>query len=144
GEEMAGSFDGEEAMEGVYAVNPQFRVVFEQNREAMEAMQGTAVRTTTLMILVPPNVRFERERAVADLTGELSRPLGAVAGAAAGAAARGAAAEAARGALGRLGGGMFGRNREPDPPAEEEAPPPAQSTLLRFVEELQRVSRDPI
>src|SRR5690606_37821110 len=58
GEELAGSVDGEETLEGVYAVRPQLRVMFEQNREAMEAMQGTAVRTTTLLSLVPPNVRF--------------------------------------------------------------------------------------
>lgn len=146
GEEMAEAFDLEEGMTPVFAVNPQLQVMIEQNREAMEEMQGTSVRTTTLMVLVPPGAPFDRERAVADLTGELSRSMGDVAGAAAGQAARGAAAGAARGALGRLGGGLLGRrNREEPPPPAEEAPPaPSQSTLLRSVEELVRVDRGSI
>lgn len=146
GEEMAEAFDLEEGMTPVFAVNPQLQVMIEQNREAMEEMQGTSVRTTTLMVLVPPGAPFDRERAVADLTGELSRSMGDVAGAAAGDAARGAAASAARGALGRLGGGLLGRrNREEPPPPAEEAPPaPSQSTLLRTVEELVRVDRGSI
>jgi len=146
GQEMAEAMGVQPGMEAVFAVNPQLQVMIEQNREAMEALEGTAVRTTTLMVLVPPGATFDRDRALADLTGELSRSMGDVAGAAAGAAARGAAADAARGALGRLGGGVLGRrNREEAPPQAEEAPPaPSQTTLLRSVEELIRVDRSAI
>jgi hypothetical protein len=146
GEEMMEAFDLEEGLAPVFAVNPQLQVMIEQNQQAMEEMEGTAVRTITLMVLVPPGASFDRDRAVADLTGELGRSMGAVAGAAAGEAARGAAASAARGALGRLGGGMLGRrNREEPPPPAEEAPAaPSQTTLLRSVEELVRVDRSPI
>jgi len=145
GEDMAEAMDVQPGMETVFAVNPQLQVMIEENREAMEALEGTAVRTTTLMVLVPPGSTFDRERALADLTGELSQSMGDVAGAAAGAAARGAAAEAARGALGRLGGGLLGRrNQETPPPAEEAPPAPTQTTLLRSVEELVRVDRGAI
>ena len=146
GQEMAEAMDPRPGMEAVFAANPQLQVMIEQNQEAMEALEGTPVRTTTLMVLVPPGATFDRERALADLTGELSRSMGDVAGAAAGATARGAAADAARGALGRLGGGLMGRrNREEAPPAEEEAPPaPSQTTLMRSVEELVRLDRSAI
>ena len=147
GQEMAEAMDLQPGMEAVFAANPQLQVMIEQNQEAMEALEGTPVRTTTLMVLVPPGSTFDRERALADLTGELSRSMGDVAGAAAGAAARGAAAGAARGALGRLGGGLMGRrNREETPPpAAEEAPPaPSQTTLMRSVEELVRLDRSAI
>lgn len=145
GEEMMEAWDLDEGMTPVFAVNPQLQVMIEQNRQAMEEMQGTAVRTISLMVLVPPGATFDKERAVADLTGELSRSMGEVAGAAAGAAARDAAASAARGALGRIGGGLLGRrNREEPPPAEEAPPAPSQSTLLRNVEELVRVDRGAI
>jgi len=146
GQEMAEAMDLRPGMEAVFAASPQLQVMIEQNQEAMEALEGTPVRTTTLMVLVPPGATFDRERALADLTGELSRSLGDVAGAAAGAAARGAAADAARGALGRLGGGLLGRrNQEATPPPAEEAPPaPTQTTLMRSVEELVRVDRSAI
>jgi hypothetical protein len=132
-----------EAMSQMFAADPRLKTAMEEQTKAMEAMEGFAVRTTSLITTLPPGVDFDRERAIADLEGDLTRSGSSVAGS----AARAVGAEAARGALrGMTRGVLGGRGGREAPAAEaaEEEAPLGQSTLLRTIEELVSVERGAI
>lgn len=143
-ENFVGAEDFRESAEGlqqVFAADPRIQVAMEQNREALEAMEGTAVKTTTMMVTVMPGATFDPALAVADMERELGVDVGAIAGA----AARDAAAGAARGALSGATRGILGRRQaEPAPAPEPEAEPVTQVTILRTVQELVSVDRGPV
>lgn len=143
-ENFMGAEDFRESAEGLqqaFAADPRIQVALEQNREALEALEGTAVKTTTMMVTVMPGATFNPELAVADMERELGVDVGAVAGA----AARDAAAGAARGALSGMTRGILGRRQaEPAPAPQAEAEPVTQVTILRTVQELVGVDRGPV
>lgn len=135
-----------EGMQQAFAADPRIQVAMEQNQEALEALEGTAVKTTTFMVTVVPGETFDPELALADAERDLSIDVGAAAGAAASAAARESAENAARGALRGMTRGILGRRRsEPEPqPEPEAADPVTQVTILRTVQELVGVERGPV
>lgn len=144
GEAMMGNRELRQAAAGLeqaFAMDPRIQLALEQNREALEKLEGTAVRTTTFLVVVPHGVTFSPEAALADAERDLSQDLGA----AAGAAARAAAADAARGAIGGITRGVLGRGRQQEaPPPAAADPDPTQATLIRIVQELTEVSRRPV
>lgn len=142
---FAGSPDFQEATQGMqqaFAADPRIQVAMEQHSEALERLEGTAVKTTTFMVTVLPGSTFDPEKALADAERDLSIDLGAVAGA----AARDAAGSAARSALSGVTGGLLGRRRgQPEPePEPEAADPVTQATIIRTVQELVSVERGPV
>ncbi len=126
------------SLEQAFALDPRIELAMEENREAIEALDGLAMKSTTHFVLVPPGLSFDREAVLAEAERSLSDDLREGAGEQARGAAAGAARDAVRGRL----GGMFGRgggDEEEEEEPEEETP--AQGTVLRIVQEITEFDR---
>jgi len=106
---------------GPMAADPRMADAMERMQEEFEGLDGMAVRTTSLFLLLPGELEFDREAAVASLEEELSGDGPSLADL--------AGAGAARSAL----GGLFGRRDEP------EEPEVGQQPLMRMVQEVRDV-----
>lgn len=110
------------AMMAAFARDPGQRAGLERAAEEMSKVEGMPVRTTTHLVMVPPESTFDRRQA---LQGEGAEGEGEGEGVSAESVARG------------LMGGLLGRGRsEPEP---EEQEPVTQVTILRVMEELVEV-----
>jgi hypothetical protein len=109
------------------AADPRMGDAMATMQEELEGLDGMAVRTTSLFVLLPGELEFDRDAAVAALGEELSSEGPSLADL----AGRGAA-DAARSAL----GGLFGRRSEPEEPEEPEL---VQQPLMRMVQEIGEV-----
>src|SRR5690606_1024709 len=97
--------------------SPQIGAGLLRMSEEIGEIEGTTVRSSITVALVPVGATFDRDALLAwqpESMGDRVRSEAA-------GAARSAAAEAARGAISGLTGGLFGgrRNNDPPPPAEE-------------------------
>jgi len=131
-------------LQQVFAMEPRIEEALERNREELEALDGTPLRTVSWFVIVPPGVEFD----AAALPGQ-EDALGTDLRAEAAAAARGAAAEgareAARGALRGISRGMLGRGGgTPDPEPEPEEVEFTQMVMMRIVDEFLGAERGTI
>jgi hypothetical protein len=94
--------------------------------EAIDALEGTAVRTVTTVALAPRGLAIDRAELIAWEPATMGDQLRG----AAGGVARAVAADAARGALRGLSRGALGRGRDAEP--EPEASAPSVRPLLRM------------
>lgn len=122
-----GMFGGDTGMEGMAAMGPgmgaRFEVAMEQQREALEELEGTPVRTVMSWVSLAPDAELDPRAVVEQDVG--------------GGDAAGGAAEAARSAL----SGLFGGGDEDE---EEEQGPPGQSVIMRTFTELGDVETGPV
>ena len=112
-----------QAMAALAGTDPTLKEGWEKNLEAMKDLQGTALRTTTHFVSVPPGATLDRQK-VLDTAGERVQEGGGMGR---------TAANAARQALGGLAG-RFGRNRQQQQP--QEAAPPTQAVIMRVRSEI--------
>jgi hypothetical protein len=112
---------------GAFGADPRMAEAMETMQEELGGLEGVAVRTTSLFVLLPGDLELDREAALAALGEELSSDGPSLADL----AGRGAA-DAARSAL----GGLFGRRSEPEEPEEPEL---VQQSLMRMVQEIGEV-----
>jgi len=115
-----------QAMAALAGTDPTLKEGWEKNVEALKDLQGTALRTTTHFVSVPPGATLDKQK-VLDTAGERVQEGGGVGG---------TAANAARQALGGLAG-RFGRNRQQQ--AQQEAAPPTQAVIMRVKSEISDV-----
>ena len=108
-------------MPGLQGIDPRMGEAWAKNMEAMQELEGSALRTIMHFVLVPPDQELDREAVLADDEGGL------------GSAAAGAAAEELSSALGRLG--RFGRKKE-----EPEEAAPTQMSLMRATTEITNIT----
>lgn len=109
---------------GPLAADPRMADAMERMQEELGDLDGMAVRTTSLFVLLPGDLEFDREAALEALGRELDQGPGLAGAAGAG------AMDAARSALGGLFGG---RDDEP------EEPELTQQSLMRMVQEIRDV-----
>ncbi|MGD8322220.1 MAG: hypothetical protein PVJ02_17345 [Gemmatimonadota bacterium] len=128
-QEMASS------MQGVSAYNPGVEDAWQKNREALEELDGTALRATMHFVLLPPGVSLDRDQVLADADRSLSSDVAD----AAAESAKDAAKNAVSGLAGRFG---FGKKKKE--PKEETAPEPTQAEFMRIISEVHDVSTDPL
>ena len=105
----------------------------------MEDLNEFSLKTTTLFVLVPPGMDFDRDLAIAALDVDPSSDMGALMADAAEEQAKESAEDAAVSAIRSLGGGLFGGGddeEEDEEEEEEEVPEPVQTVLIRQVEEV--------
>ncbi|MDP2956845.1 MAG: hypothetical protein Q8N53_10520 [Longimicrobiales bacterium] len=116
-----------EAMGALAGSDPRMQEGWEKNMEAMKELQGTALRSTTHFVSLPPGATLDRDK-VLESSGQAVSEGGGVGQ---------SAANVARQALGGLAG-RLGRGR----PQEEAAPaaPPAQAVIMRVKTEIGDVS----
>jgi len=119
-----GSFEGGGDM-GPLAGDPRMGEALERMQEEMGDLGGMGVRTTSLFVLLPGELEFDRQAAIESLDQELDQGPGL-----AGAAGSGAM-DAARSAL----GGLFGGGGDDEP----EEPELTQQSLMRVVQEIRDV-----
>ena len=113
-----------QAMGALAGANPGMEEGWQKNMEAMKELQGTALRSTTHFVTVPPGATLDRDQVLASAGEGVSEGGG------------GGAAAAARQALGGLAG-RFGRGR----PQQQEAAaaPTAQVVTMRIKTEISDV-----
>lgn len=116
-----------QAMAALAGTNPAMKEGWEKNMEALKELQGTALRSTTHFVTVPPGATLDRDK-VLETAGEKVQEGGGVAQ---------GAANAARQALGGLAG-RLGRNRQ-QPQQEASAAPPSQAVIMRVKTEISDV-----
>lgn len=107
---------GETGAELLVAWDPRIAVGVQKMAEAMESLEGTTVRSRTLVAFVDPGATLDE----AELLAWEPTTMGAALRAGAADAARGAAQDAARGAIRGLSRGLLGRgggDEEPEPVA---------------------------
>jgi len=118
------------SLETLLASDPRMKAALERNEEALAELDGVALKTTMHVVSLPGKTRVDRDAVLA----AQDRGLDDDAADAAKDGARGAA----RSAMGRLGGGLFGRKKK-----EEEAPPepedPQQKVILRVISQISDV-----
>lgn len=119
-----GSFEGG-GNAGPLGADPRMAEALERMQEEMGDLDGMAVRTTSLFILLPGELEFDRQAAIEALGEELDQGPGLADAAGAG------AVDAARSAL----GGLFGGGD--DEPEDE--PEITQQSLMRVVQEIRDV-----
>ncbi|HKK93198.1 MAG TPA: hypothetical protein VJ925_07165 [Longimicrobiales bacterium] len=117
------SFEGGDDM-GPLAADPRMAEALERMQEEMGDLGGMAVRTTSLFMLLPGDMEFDRQAAIDALDQELDQGPGLTGAAGAG------AMDAARSAL----GGLFGGGDD-----EPEEPELVQQSLMRVVQEIRDV-----
>lgn len=140
-EEMAESMEpvtGGEGWEALAMWNPGVAAGIQQLAEAMEALDGTTIRSVTHIAFVPRGVSLDRGELMAwepdSMGDQLRGQAGAVAQEAARDAARSALRGATRGFLGRGGG---------DDPAPEVERTPVVRPLLRMTREKENIRVGP-
>jgi len=126
-----------ESLTSVFLVDPRIAPALEQNQEALEALDGIVVRSTSHLVTVPPGVDFDRAAVLAAADRRLGDDLNsALSGVAQG------AAQAARSAIGNIGG-RFGRgNAQPEP--EPAGPAFSQTTIMRMITEFTEIDTSPL
>jgi len=111
-----------QAMGALAGSDPGMQEGWEKNMEAMKELKGTALRSTTHFVTVPPGATLDRDKVLEGAGEAVSEGGGGV-------------ANAARQALGGLAG-RFGRGR----PQQEAAPAaPAQAVIMRIKIEISDV-----
>jgi hypothetical protein len=115
---------GEAGAELLVAWDPRIAVGVQKMAEAMESLEGTTVRSRTLVALVDPGATLDQ----AELLAWEPATMGETLRAGAADAARGAAQDAARGAIRGLSRGLMGRGGGD----EEPEPEPRVRPLLRM------------
>ena len=119
---------------GAMGADPRMGDALARMQEELEGLEGMAVRTTSLFVLLPGDLEFDRDAALAALGEELSGDgpsLADLAGA--------GAADAARSAL----GGLFGRRSEPEEPEEPELTQQALMRMVQEIRDLESIDLDP-
>lgn len=114
-----------QAMGALAASNPAMKEGWEKNMEAMKDLRGTALRSTTHFVSVPPGAELDREKVLASAGEAVSEGGGMAQG----------AANAARQALSGLAG-RLGRGR---PQQQPEQAAPAQAVIMRVWTEISDV-----
>jgi len=133
------------AIQQALATDPRMEEAFDKNMEAMQEMDGVAVKTVVNFVMIPPEQELDREQVLAMASEPLSAGMGEVVADAAADAAKEEAADAARGALRGLSRGLLGRGRdEPEEKEEEAAPAPVQSILMRMTSSVEEIRTDPL
>ncbi len=133
------------ALSTAVASDPRMIEAMERYAEEMQGMSGMAVRTTSLFLVLPPEIEFDRQKAIEKLEMAPPRELSFDFSDAAADAAREGALSAARGALSRFGLSRGGDDEEEDDEGELEAPS-QQMTIMRMLQELrgvEEVASDP-
>jgi len=126
-----------ESLASVFLVDPRIAPALEQNQEALDALDGVVVRSTSHLVSVPPGVDFDRTAVLAAADRRLADDLNS----AVSSVAQGAA-QAARSAIGSIGG-RFGRgNAQPEP--EPAGPAFSQTTVMRIVSEFTEIDTSPL
>lgn len=127
-DDMAQSAEsGTEAMAPVFAMwDARIAAGLEEIAEAMQDVEGTTVRSTTMVALVPDEVEYTREELLAWEPDSMGDRLRTQASEQARASIQDAARNAIRGRLGRFGGGGD------DDDDAEEADPPQVRPMLRM------------
>lgn len=116
-----------QAMAALAGSDPRMQEGWEKNLEAMKELQGTALRSSTHFVSLPPGATLDRESVLESSGQAVSEGGGAAQG----------AANAARQALGGLAG-RLGRGRRQEGAAP--AAPPAQAVIMRVRTEISDVS----
>lgn len=115
-----------QAMGALAGSDPAMKEGWEKNLEAMKELQGTALRTTTHFVTVPPGAELDVQK-VLDSAGEKVQEGGGVAQ---------GAGNAAKQALGGLAG-RFGRGRQQQ--QEQAQAAPTQMVIMRVKSEISDV-----
>jgi hypothetical protein len=116
-------------MDQATAADPRIGAAMEKLAEQLKDLEGVALRSTTHFVLVPPEVKFDRNKALKDADKSLADD-------AAGAAAD-EAAKSAQNAVSGLTGGLFGSKTPKEPK-------PEQSTFIRIKSEVTGVETAPL
>lgn len=135
GEELAQSLElegGEGGHEMLAMWDPRIAAGLERLAEAVEELEGTTIRSSTTVALVPDGAPYDRDELLAWEPATMGAQLRAGAGAAAQEAGRAAVGGALRGATrGVLGGRRGGQ----EPAAEPEEEEPRVHPMLRWISE---------
>ena len=115
-----------QAMAALAGSDPRMQEGWEKNLEAMKELKGTALRSTTHFVSLPPGATLDRDKVLGSADQAVSEGGG-------GGGAAGAARQALGGLAGRLG---RGRRQEKAAPAA----PPAQAVIMRVRTEISDVS----
>jgi hypothetical protein len=107
---------------GMAAYDPRMGEMWEKNMEALEEVDGIALRSRVHVVLVPPGITLDQQKVLDGADQSLGGGVRAAAGA--------GAADAVRQAL----GGLFGGGRRPAPEPEE--PELSQSVIMRMSTEI--------
>ncbi|MDH5759050.1 MAG: hypothetical protein OEZ65_05625 [Gemmatimonadota bacterium] len=116
------------ALESLLAYDPRVKFAFEKNRETIDAMDGTVLRSTTHFVTVEGDAMLDRDAVLADQDRSLSDEATQ--------AASQHARESARSAVRGVTRGLFGRKREEPEEPEEPAATATQRVFLRFTSEI--------
>ena len=134
-----------EALQTGLASDPRMQGAFEKNLEALEGMDGLAVRTVMLLRHGPTRDDTRPGPVLAMADQPLSEGVGTVVADAAAEAAKKEAAESARGAVRGLTRGLLGRRgQEEEEPKEEVVPAPVQFILMRVTSQVEDVKTGPL
>jgi hypothetical protein len=143
GEELAASMEpmgGEGGPEVLALWDPRIAAGLAQLAEAVESLEGTTIRSSTTVALVPDGAPYQRD----ELLAWEPASMGAQLRAGAGQAAQDAGRAAARGALrGATRGVLGGRRGAEEPPAEAEEEEPRVHPLLRMTSEKRDIQAQP-
>ena len=111
-----------EGLAAAFTADPKVRAAMEKATKELEKLEGYELKSTMHVVIVPPGLTFDREKALADESG-----------------GGGGAGPAVRRGLGGMVRGALGNRGQQPPPQPEPTSAPTQATMVRVRSEVREL-----